>query len=290
MLPCILTKNWLVKHLPLFAPTPELLKWWKSSAQDAEAELECERRFREVLQEQQQLIDFWVRRQQQTSADITLLCFEKSGDFCHRYIVGREVIGRSLPELWGGEVGKVVNYPKDTNTVLTLEIATELDKGSGLTDTQAPHKTQSKEYYKFDPKSNISHLNINNGAAAQAIVILREQPTNESLGTHNESTLTLVKSTTEHLTIPELLGGVKSYDELPPGWKNVEVIADVGIGTSVQVYNLVSRQWQPGIVKDYWELGGFLVVCCGRRVLYVFSGECVAVFVGDETTASNSTV
>ncbi|MEH1784814.1 hypothetical protein [Nostoc sp.] len=31
-------ENWKGKHLPLFAPTPELLKWWKSSAQDAEAE------------------------------------------------------------------------------------------------------------------------------------------------------------------------------------------------------------------------------------------------------------
>ncbi|MCC5603358.1 hypothetical protein [Nostoc favosum] len=31
-------QNWKGKHLPLFAPTPELLKWWKASAQDTEAE------------------------------------------------------------------------------------------------------------------------------------------------------------------------------------------------------------------------------------------------------------
>ncbi|NEU83625.1 DUF488 domain-containing protein [Nostoc sp. UIC 10630] len=67
-------KNWKGKHLPLFAPTPELLKWWKASAQDAEAEFEYERRFREVLQSRQQLIDLWVRKQQQASADVTLLC------------------------------------------------------------------------------------------------------------------------------------------------------------------------------------------------------------------------
>ncbi|MBD2532940.1 hypothetical protein H6G97_26535 [Nostoc flagelliforme FACHB-838] len=96
------------------------------------------------------------------------------------------------------------------------------------------------------------------------------------MGTDNDSTLTPVKSTTEHLTIPELLGGVKSYDHLPSGWKNVEVIATVAIGTQVQVYNLISRQWQPGVVKDYWEPGGFLEVRCGRRLLYVFNGECVA--------------
>ncbi len=79
-------KNWRGKHLPLFAPTPELLKWWKSSAQDAEAELEYERQFLLVLQSREQLIDLWARKQQQASADITLCCFEKSGDFCHRYI------------------------------------------------------------------------------------------------------------------------------------------------------------------------------------------------------------
>ncbi|MCC5670395.1 hypothetical protein LC653_43100 [Nostoc sp. CHAB 5784] len=31
-------KNWKGKHLPLFTPTPELLKRWKVSAQDTEAE------------------------------------------------------------------------------------------------------------------------------------------------------------------------------------------------------------------------------------------------------------
>jgi hypothetical protein len=44
------------------------------------------------------------------------------------------------------------------------------------------------------------------------------------------------------LTIPELLGGVKSYDYLSPGWQNVEVIADLAIRTLVKVYSLVSRQ------------------------------------------------
>ncbi|MFS0520222.1 hypothetical protein ACEYW6_36875 [Nostoc sp. UIC 10607] len=25
----------------------------------------------------------------------------------------------------------------------------------------------------------------------------------------------------------------------------------------VQVYNLISQQWQIGVVKDYWKLGSF---------------------------------
>ncbi|MEH1947408.1 MAG: hypothetical protein V7K77_10700 [Nostoc sp.] len=66
-------KNWKGKHLPLFAPTPELLKWWKSSAQDTEAELEYERQFLLVLQERQQLIELWVQKRQQTSAILPLL-------------------------------------------------------------------------------------------------------------------------------------------------------------------------------------------------------------------------
>ncbi|MEH2255289.1 hypothetical protein [Nostoc sp.] len=60
------------------------------------------------------------------------------------------------------------------------------------------------------------------------------------------------------MTIPELLGSIKSYDELPPGRVNVEAIADVVIGTQVQVYNLVSRQWQPGVVKEKIALPTFL--------------------------------
>ena len=180
------------------------------------------------------------------------------GDFCHRHIVGRKVIERSLAQMWGGQVGLM---PAQMSTIGTqndsILTPTKLNKGNGLTDTQAPHKTPSKEYYNFVSKSNTSQPNITKGAAAQTIVLETEQSTNETLGTLIVSTLTPVKSITEDLTIPELLGGVKSYDYLPPGWENVEVIATVAIGTQVQVYNLVSRQSQPGVVKDYWSQGAF---------------------------------
>jgi hypothetical protein len=85
-------KGWKGKHLPLFAPTPELLRWWKSSDKDAAAQQEYKRQFHEILQSRQQLIDLWVRKQRESSADITLCCFEKIGDFCHRHQVGEEVI------------------------------------------------------------------------------------------------------------------------------------------------------------------------------------------------------
>ncbi|MBE9052747.1 DUF488 family protein [Nostocales cyanobacterium LEGE 11386] len=97
-------KNWKSKHLPLFAPTPELLKWWKSSAKDAAAQQEYKRQFSEILDSRQQLIELWVNKQKDNPRDITLCCFEKSGDFCHRHQVGEEVVQKYLADQWGGEV------------------------------------------------------------------------------------------------------------------------------------------------------------------------------------------
>ncbi|MBE9053550.1 DUF488 family protein [Nostocales cyanobacterium LEGE 11386] len=97
-------KGWKGKHLPLFAPTPELLKWWKASAKDAAAQQEYKRQFRDILDSRQQLIELWANKQKDNPRDITLCCFEKSGDFCHRHQVGEEVVQKYLANQWGGEV------------------------------------------------------------------------------------------------------------------------------------------------------------------------------------------
>lgn len=94
-------KSWKGKHLQEFAPTPKLLKWWKASAQDTAAQEEYTREFRKTLDSRQQLIQLWVRKQKENRQDITLCCFEKTGDFYHRYQVGEEI----LQELWRGEAG-----------------------------------------------------------------------------------------------------------------------------------------------------------------------------------------
>lgn len=98
-------KDWAGKHLPLFAPTPELLQWWKSSAKDAAAQEEYKHRFREILDSRQQLIQLWVGKQKDKPVDMTLCCFEPTGEFCHRHQVGEEIVQKYLPHLWGGEIG-----------------------------------------------------------------------------------------------------------------------------------------------------------------------------------------
>ena len=88
---------------------------------------------------------------------------------------------------------------------------------------------------------------------------------------------TFVKSTTERLTIAELLGGVPTYGELPSGWVAPKAIAFVPIGSKVYIKNLRTRNWERGIVLDYWERGRFLEVRCGERFQKVFSTDNIAI-------------
>lgn len=97
-------KNWQGKHLPLFSPTAELLDWWKRSPKDLESQAEYKSKFTQILSSREKLIQLWVSKQKTNRVDITLCCFEKTGDFCHRYQVGAEVIAVHLPELWGNEI------------------------------------------------------------------------------------------------------------------------------------------------------------------------------------------
>jgi len=89
--------------LPLFAPTRELLTFWKASKKDQTAQDEYTKRFKAAMQSKNQTIDLWLIR---VKGDITLNCYEATG-FCHRHIVG-EIIKAKRPELWGGEVVSVI--------------------------------------------------------------------------------------------------------------------------------------------------------------------------------------
>ncbi|BAY72933.1 hypothetical protein NIES23_57610 (plasmid) [Trichormus variabilis NIES-23] len=130
-------KGWTGKHLLLFAPTPELLHWWKSSAKDAIAQEEYKRCFREILDSRQQLIQLWVGKQKDKPVDMTLCCFEKTGDFCHRYQIGEEVVQKYLHELWGGEIGSLVGQMPSNRQ------PTQIEKGHDSTDTSSITKTDN---------------------------------------------------------------------------------------------------------------------------------------------------
>ena len=54
-------------------------------------------------------------------------------------------------------------------------------------------------------------------------------------------------------------------------------IAQIAIGQKVYIKNLRTRDWELGEVFDYWELGRFLEVRCGRRLQMVFSTENIGV-------------
>ncbi|MBD2505095.1 DUF488 family protein, N3 subclade [Anabaena azotica] len=125
--------GWTGKHLLLFAPTPELLQWWKSSAKDATAQDEYKRRFRDILDSRQQLIQLWVGKQKDNLQDMTFCCFEPDGQFCHRHQFGEEVVQKYLPHLWGGEIGatrpqrKIVPSQK-LNLTYPLQVLSLIDK------------------------------------------------------------------------------------------------------------------------------------------------------------------
>jgi hypothetical protein len=85
------------------------------------------------------------------------------------------------------------------------------------------------------------------------------------------NTDTVAQSTTEHLTIAELLGAVPTHDKLPQGWTHPKAIAQIAIGQKVYAKNLRTRDWEFGEVIDFYERGAFLEVRCGRRIQRVFS-------------------
>ncbi|WP_225226122.1 DUF488 domain-containing protein [Komarekiella delphini-convector] len=151
-------KGFQGRHLPLFAPTPELLKWWKSSVKDATTQQEYKRQFREILDSRQQLIDLWVRKQRESSADITLCCFEKTGDFCHRHIVGREVIERSLPQLWGGEVNSNPANYRDSVAASASELICLKQRNSLEVHKQS--MTPETETGEFTSSQSLSQLPV----------------------------------------------------------------------------------------------------------------------------------
>ena len=105
--------------LPLFAPSEDLLKFWKASNKDDAAQQKYSEIFREEMAAKVQFIDLWLGR---VKEDTTLNCYEKSGDFCHRHLVG-EIIKAKRPELWGGEVSELNKQSRQENQTVQITSA-----------------------------------------------------------------------------------------------------------------------------------------------------------------------
>jgi len=108
---------WVDGELELFKPTDALLSWWKKSAQDGKAEREYAQRYYHDLD--QGLVLQWLdqfKRHLHQEHDLTFLCWEPPGQFCHRNLMAR-VIKKHIPWLLGGqdarqiEVGDTVQWP-----------------------------------------------------------------------------------------------------------------------------------------------------------------------------------
>jgi len=89
-----------IPKLNFFTPSKELLAWWKKSGKtDRDWDNYRDRFFEETIDPNFDKIQNWIN--QKHRFDITLLCWEKPGEYCHRNDVG-ELIAVKLPNLWGG--------------------------------------------------------------------------------------------------------------------------------------------------------------------------------------------
>jgi len=90
-----------IPKLQFFSPSKDLLAWWKKSAQtDTDWENYQDRFFAQIDNDWVR-ISHWLDKDHSTG-DITLLCWEKPGEYCHRNDVG-DIIAARLPEFFGGK-------------------------------------------------------------------------------------------------------------------------------------------------------------------------------------------
>ncbi len=94
----------------VFQPSKELLQAWKDSAQDESAWTEYVAGYRELLRLRRD--ELMALAENPPQNDVTLLCWEKDRDRCHRSLVGKW-IAHFLPELWGGEVCAIPAEPQE---------------------------------------------------------------------------------------------------------------------------------------------------------------------------------
>ena len=84
-------------ELPLFAPSPDLLRRWKAKLIDEDGYTSI---YREQMRKSWSEVKNWVSSVHEHYT-ATLLCWEKAGEFCHRNFVA-VIIEAQRPEIFGG--------------------------------------------------------------------------------------------------------------------------------------------------------------------------------------------
>ena len=79
-------KFWSGLSFTALAPSTELLSWWKSLSPMVQETIEAKQYYTDLYREQT-LSNLNPAEVVMTLEGKTLLCFEKTGDFCHRHIV-----------------------------------------------------------------------------------------------------------------------------------------------------------------------------------------------------------
>lgn len=98
-------KKWKGGHLQIFAPTQELLDFWKNSSQDAAAWEDYKEQFKVIMQQRMPQVKEWLEGLS-FDRNATLLCYPEK--YCHRSLVGL-IIEKHRPDCWGGEIGDISN-------------------------------------------------------------------------------------------------------------------------------------------------------------------------------------
>lgn len=78
-------------------PSQQLLSDWKQGMSEAE----YVDRYREEVRSNWANILFWLRVKAGQEEDLTLCCWEKSGEFCHRNLAAK-IVERHFPANYGG--------------------------------------------------------------------------------------------------------------------------------------------------------------------------------------------
>lgn len=96
-------KGFKCDRLPLFAPSPELLKFWKQSAKDDGAWEQYKSEFRDIVRDRWKNVNQWLF-ELTPEIDTTLLCYKEK--YCHRHLVGA-IVNKYRPDCWGGEISRL---------------------------------------------------------------------------------------------------------------------------------------------------------------------------------------